>query len=132
MDRRTRKAASVALVALALVGVRTASAAGVDLGGQQVLVGEDGVQGCSSSQIEVRYDVAYDAALQGYGVSGARLSGLDTACEGHDVVVTLSGPGGVALAELSAVIGASETTVPVPANVPVPAEELTGVSVVLS
>ncbi|MBX9245790.1 hypothetical protein ICW40_13360 [Actinotalea ferrariae] len=118
-------------MALALVGVRTASAAGIDLGGQQILVGEDESQGCSSSTVGIDYDVAYDAALQGYGVSAAELSGLG-ACQGQDVVVTLSGPGGVALAELSAVVGGSEMTVAVPATTPVPAEQLTGVSITLS
>lgn len=132
MSSRTRKAASVALVAVALVGVRTAAAAGFDLGGDQILIGEGVLQGCSSSSVEIDYDVAYDAALQGYGVSAARLSGLDAACQGQDVVVTLSGPGGVPLAELSAVVGASEMTVAVPAQTPVAAEQLTGVSIVLS
>lgn len=132
MNSRARKAASVALVAAALVGVRTASAAGVDLGGQQILVGQDETQGCDSSEVGVEYDVAYDAALQGYGVSAARLSGLDAACQGHDVVVTLSGPGGVALAEVTAVVAGSQMTVSVPAVSPVPAEQLTGVSVALS
>ena len=131
MNSRHRKAASVALVALALVGVRTASAAGADLGGQQILIGVDELQGCSSSQMVVDYDVAYDAALQGYGVSAARLSGLDASCQGRDVVVTLSGPGGVPLTELSAVIDASEMTIAVPALTPVAAEQLTGVSIVL-
>lgn len=133
MDSRTRKAASVALVALALVGVRTAAAAGAGegLGAQEILLGADELQGCSPSEVGIDYDVAYDAALQGYGVSAARLSGLDAACQGRDVVVTLSGPGGVPLAEVSAVIGASEMTLAVPAGSPVAAEQLTGVSIVL-
>lgn len=133
MDRRlNRKAASVALVALALVGVRTAAAAGGDLGDQELLVGSSTAEGCSSSQVEVDYDVAYDAALQGYGVSAARLSGLDERCQGYDVVVTLSGPGGAALAEMTAAAHGPEMRVVVPAGTPVGAEQLTGVSVVLS
>lgn len=132
MDGRTRKAASVALVAAALIGVRTASAAGADLGGQQILVGNDAGEACSSAVMEVEYDVAYDATLQGFGVSAARLSGLDAACQGRDLVVTLSGPGGAALAELTAVAQGSQMTLAVPATTPVAAEQLTGVSVVLS
>ena len=76
-------------------------------------------------------DVAYVAALHGYGVSAARLSGLDERCQGYDVVVTLSGPGGAPLAEMTAVVAASEMDVVVPAATPVGADELTGVSVVL-
>ncbi|NCT92529.1 hypothetical protein GXB85_16455 [Cellulomonas sp. APG4] len=132
LSSRHRKAASIALVAVALIGVRAASAAGVDLAGDQILVGEDAAAAaCSSAQVQIDYDVAYVAALQGYGVSAARLSGLDERCQGYDVVVTLSGPGGAPLAEMTSVVAASEMDVVVPAETPVGADELTGVSVVL-
>ena len=129
-SQRNRKAAAVALVALAMVGVRTASAAGADLG-DQLLIGNDGAEQCSSSQIQIDYDVAYDAALQGYGVTAAQLSGLDERCLGYDAIVTLSGPGGAPLAEVTAAVDASSMRVVVPAATPVSAEQLTGVSVVL-
>ena len=129
-SQRNRKAAAVALIALAMVGVRAASAAGADLGGQ-LLIGNDGAEQCSSSQIQIDYDVAYDAALQGYGVTAAQLSGLDERCQGYDAIVTLSGPGGAPLAEVTAVVDASSMRVVVPATTPVSAEQLTGVSVVL-
>ena len=129
-SQRNRKAAAVALIALAMVGVRAASAAGADLGGQ-LLIGNDGAEQCSSSQIQIDYDVAYDAALQGYGVTAAQLSGLDERCQGYDAIVTLSGPGGAPLAEVTAVVDASSMRVVVPAATPVSAEQLTGVSVVL-
>ncbi|MCU1431800.1 MAG: hypothetical protein JWP95_905 [Actinotalea sp.] len=129
MNSRHRKAASVALVAVALVGVRTASAAGADLGGQQILVGDQGSQACGGSAVRVDYDVAYVAELGGYGIGAADVSGLDARCVGYDVVVTLSGPGGVALAEVTAVVDAGQMSVVLP--VPVAAQELTGVSVVL-
>lgn len=131
ISTKNRRAASVALVALALVGIRTASAAGIDLGGDQILVGDAAADACSSSQVEINYDVAYDAALQGYGVDAAQLSGLSERCQGYDVVVTLSGPGGVALAEVTAVVDASDMRVVVPVETPVAAEQLTGVSIVL-
>ena len=130
-SRKNRKAASVALVAVALLGVRAASAAGIELGGQSILVGSDTAEQCSSAQVQVDYDVEYDATLRGYGVSAARLSGLGEHCQGYDVVVTLNGPGGVPLAELSAVVDASDMDVVVPAATPVSAERLTGVSIVL-
>ncbi|WP_149203802.1 hypothetical protein [Actinotalea subterranea] len=131
ISRKNRQAASVALVALALVGVRAASAAGLDLGGEQILIGSQSTERCSSSQVDIDYDVAYDASLQGYGVSAARLSGLDERCQGYDVVVTLSGPGGVSLADITAVVDAPDMAVVVPAATPVSAEQLTGVSIVL-
>jgi hypothetical protein len=131
LSSRNRKAASVALVAVALIGVRTASAAGVDLGGEQILIGDDTAEQCSSAQVQIDYDVAYDAALQGYGVSAARLSGLGEHCQGYDLVVTLSGPGGASLAEMTAVVASDRMDVVVPALTPVGADQLTGVSVVL-
>ena len=130
-SHKNRKAASVALVAVALLGVRAASAAGADLDGQQILIGSSTNAECSTSQVQIDYDVAYDATLQGFGVSAAQLSGLDERCQGYDVIVSLSGPGGVALAEIAAVVDGSQMRVEVPVTTPVAAEQLTGVSVVL-
>ncbi len=129
--RVARKAAAVALVGLAAVGVRTASAAG-SLGDPfEILIGNEAAAACSSSQISVDYDVAYDAALRGYGVTAAQLSGLDERCEGWDVIVSLSGPGGAVLAEMTAVVAGEEMRVEVPSATPVAAEHLAGVAVVL-
>lgn len=130
-SRKNRKAAAVALVAVALVGLRTASAAGADLDPQQLFVGSDTAEQCSSSTVTVDFDVMYDAALNGYGVSAAQLSGLEDGCQGYDVVVTLSGPGGAPLAEMTAVVDGPEMRVAVPASSPVAAEHLGGVSLVL-
>ncbi len=127
-----RRAASVALLALALLGVRSVGAFGADGMGPSVLVGAATDGGCSTSAILVDYDLAYDVDLQGYGVSAARLSGLDARCQGHDLLVTLNGPGGVPLAEMSTAVDAMQIRVAVPAGTPVSAEQLTGVSVVLS
>lgn len=127
-----RRAASVALLALALLGVRAAGALGADAYGSAILVGGTGNDDCGRSTIAVDYDVDFDLDLQGYGVSAARLSGLDERCQGYDVVVTLNGPGGVPLAEMARQVDATRMRVAVPADTPVSAEQLTGVSVVLS
>ena len=127
-----RRAASVALLALALIGVRAAGAFGSDALGSSILVGASTDDVCDESAITVDYDISYDIDLQGYGVSATRLSGLDERCQGYDVVVTLNGPGGVPLAEMSAAVDATHMRVAVPAGRSVSAEQLTGVSVVLS
>ena len=131
-SRKSRKAAAVALIALAGLGVRTASAAGADFSVKEILIGSSTAEQCSSSAVEVDYEVAYDAALKGYGVSAAQLSGLDAQCQGYDVIVSLSGPGGATLAEMTAVVSGVEMLVQVPVGTPVAAEQLTGVSVVLT
>ena len=131
ISSKNRKAASVALVALALVGLRTASAAGEELGlgGPEILVGDSRAEQCSESAVRVDYDVTYVTELQAYGVGTTRLSGLGDECQGYDVVVTLSGPGGAPLGEAVAVVTGSEMELALPSAVS--AEQLTGVSVVL-
>ena len=130
-SRNNRKATAVALVAVALVGLRTASAAGADLDPQQLFVGNSTAEQCGSSAIMIDYDVAYDATLRGYGVSAAQLSGLDVRCQGYEVIVSLSGPGGAPLAEMTAVVDGEQMRVAVPVETPVAVEDLNGVSVVL-
>jgi hypothetical protein len=130
-SRRARKAATVALVALAVLGVRAASASGLGMSPQELLVGNTTAEQCSSSQVTVDYDVAYDAELKGYGISAAQLSGLDERCQGYDLIVSLSGPGGATLAEMTTVVDGAEMRVEVPAATPVSAEQLAGVAVVL-
>lgn len=129
--RAARKVAAVALVGLAAFGVRTASAAG-GADPFEILVGAAGAEQCSSSQVSVDYDVAYDATLMGYGVTAALLSGLDARCEGWDVTVSLNGPGGATLAEMTTVVAGEQVRVEVPASSPVAAEQLAGVAVVLN
>ena len=98
---------------------------------EQIVVGSGAGELCTDSAIEVDYDVAYDAGLKGYGVTAAQLSGLDEQCEGYDVIVSLSGPGGAMLAEMTTAVVGTQMRVEVPAGSPVAAEQLTGVSVVL-
>lgn len=130
--RGARKVAAVALAGLAALGLRTASAAGAAGDPLEILVGNEAAEACSSSQITVDYDVAYDAALRGYGVTAAQLSGLDERCTGWDVTVSLTGPGGVPLAEMTAAVAGERMRVEVPAETPVAAEHLAGVAVVLT
>ncbi|HWS58988.1 MAG TPA: hypothetical protein VN257_10640 [Actinotalea sp.] len=125
---RLRRAGALSLLVVALGGLRTAGA--LELA-PALFLGSDAARACGASRVHVECEVEYDSDLQGYGVSAARLSGLDQRCQGYDVVVSLNGPGGVPLAELSAAVEATRLRVVVPAGTPVPAERLTGVSVVL-
>ena len=125
-----RKAATVALLVAALAGLRTAGA--LETGASPaIFLGTDVAQQCGASPVHVAYDVDYDSDLRGYGVSAANLSGLDERCQGFDVIVSLNGPGGALLAEMSSAVEATRMRVAVPAGTPVAAEQLTGVSIVL-
>ena len=128
--RAARKVAAVALVGLAALGVRTASAAGPAGDPVEILVGSSDTAQCSSAQVSVDYDVAYDATLMGYGVTAALLSGLER-CEGWDVTVSLNGPGGATLAEMTTVVAGEQVRVEVPVGSPVSAEHVAGAAVVL-
>jgi hypothetical protein len=130
--RAARKLTAVALVGLAAFGVRSAYAAGGSDDPLAILVGGDTTEQCASSRVSVDYDVAYDATLMGYGVTAARLSGLDAVCEGWDVTVSLTGPGGAPLAEMTTVVAGEQVRVEVPADTPVAAEHVAGVAVVLT
>ncbi|MDO8106648.1 hypothetical protein Q6348_05490 [Isoptericola sp. b441] len=131
MSATSRKVTAVALVAMALAAMPTANALGSSFAAPALLVGQAGSDACGSSTVDVAYDVAYDADLGGFGVSAARLSGLDERCQGYDVTVSLDGPGGAPLAEMTTKVVATHLRVAVPAGTPVSAEQLTGVSVVL-
>lgn len=130
-SRKGRKVAAVALMTLAVLGVRTASAAGMGMSPQEIFVGGGSTEQCNPTQVDVDYDVAYDATLGGYGITAAQLSGLDEQCQGFEIIVSLNGPGGATLAEMTTAVSGSDMRVEVPAGSPVAAEQLTGVSVVL-
>jgi hypothetical protein len=126
-----RRAISVALAVGAMAGLPVAGALGAGTP-HPVLFGADtDVESCGTSAIKVDYEIAYDQSLRGYGVSAALLSGLDEHCEGRDVVVSLDGPGGVPLAEMTAQVTSTRMRVGTPVGTPVAVEQLTGVSVVL-
>ena len=131
MTSKLRKATAVALFIAALGALRTAGALEAGAVVPSIFLGSDDTRSCGASLIEVDYEVDYDSDLQGYGVSAARLSGLDERCQGFDVVVSLNGPGGVLLAEMTSAVDATRMRVAVPVGTPVAAEQLTGVSVVL-
>lgn len=130
-SRKGRKVAAVALMALAGLGVRSASAAGMGMSPQEIFIGGSAAEQCNPGEVAVDYDVAYDATLGGYGIAAAQLSGLDEQCEGFEITVSLNGPGGATLAEMTTAVSGSTMRVEVPAASPVAAEQLTGVSVVL-
>lgn len=131
MSVTSRRATAVALVVAALAALPTANALGSSLAAPALLVGDSGSGACGSTPIDVDYDVAYDRDLGGFGVSAARLSGLDERCQGYLLTVSLNGPGGATLAEMTTKVEATQMRVAVPAATPVSAEQLTGVSVVL-
>lgn len=128
--RKRRLLAALASVAVASAGATAAHAAGAPIDPLSVLASSTTVTSCHTVGVAVDYEVAYVADLGGYAVTAAHLDGIDPSCAGSHVAVVLAGEAGP-LAELDATLtGGGRTTLPVP--VPVPASDLTGVSVVLT
>lgn len=127
LSNKHRIAASTVLVAVAMFGVRTAQAAPAD-----VLVGASQTSSCASSHVLVDYDVAYSTDAGGYTVDAVTVTGLGEGCLGADLTVTVTGPNGAPLLELSSPVAAATATLAVPPGTLVRAEAISGVSVVLS
>jgi hypothetical protein len=129
MSNRRRLMAAAATVAVAAGGATAAHAAGAPIDAISVLTSSTVVRSCQTTGVDVDYDVAYAPDLRGYAVTAAHLDGLDADCAGQRAQVTLSGPDGP-LAHLEGTVSGDRLTLPVDA--PVPASDLTGVSVTLS
>ncbi|MBD3778519.1 MAG: hypothetical protein IE923_04540 [Micrococcales bacterium] len=123
---RARRAAGVTLAWLGCAGLAVSMARAMTWDG-----GEAAPPGaCVVSRISVGYDVDYDAALGGYAVTRASLSGVPDGCAGREVALTLRGTGDRALAEARTPVTAPSTVVALDGAV-VPAEDVAGVSLAL-
>ncbi len=133
-SHQTRNRAAVVLlaVALGLAGVRGAAAAGVNVLGQSLGAGSGGVGQCSSQGIDVNYGVGYAEKVGGFAVTSVTLSGISAACIGRHVAVALTGSDGRPMASVSTQVTGAETTLNVPETSTVAAEQLGGVSVVIT
>jgi len=123
---RTRRAAGVTLAWLGCAGLAVSLVRAVTWDGGELAPSGS----CVVSTISVGYDVAYDAALGGYGVTRASLSGVPDGCAGREVEVTLHGVGDAALAEGRAPVTTPSTVVALDGGA-VPVEQLSGVSLAL-
>jgi hypothetical protein len=133
-SHQTKNRAAVVLlaVALGLAGVRGAAAAGVNVLGQSLGAGSGGVGQCSSQGIDVNYGVGYAEKVGGFAVTSVTLSGISAACIGRHVAVALTGSDGRPMASVSTQVTGAETTLNVPETSTVAAEQLGGVSVVIT
>ena len=128
MDRRldrARRIVAVALVGVAVVGVRTAYASGgVGVGALSAPADE-----CGS--LDVEWSVDYVPALGGYGVTGADVTGMADACAGRTLRLTFTGSDGAALAQASVQVDGPRARVALAEGGAVDAARVGGVSVVV-
>lgn len=121
-----RRAAGVALAWLGCVGLAVSMARAWTWDAQEV----SSAGSCVVSTIDIGYDVDYDAAIGGYAVTSASLSGVPDGCAGREVAVTLRGAADQALAEVRAPVTTPRTVVDLTGPA-VPVAEMVGVSLVM-
>lgn len=126
LTRKQRRAATLAVAAIAVLGLQAAQAAGVP---GSILIGDGQSTSCAPAGANVDYDVAYSPAIAAYAVTAVHLTGLGE-CAGSDVTVTVTGAAGAVLTELTGTVDADRVVLAVAD--PVPAADVAGVSLVLT
>lgn len=129
---RRRRGAFAALACIALAGAAAASAASLNgitsdkLGADATLVASCDIDGVTATT----FVNAYDATLGAYKTSGVTIGGIDAACAGETMKVTLKDGTGAGLGEATATVaGASQAVTFAPT---IDAELVQGVAVVIT
>ena len=129
---KNRGAVVLLAVVLGLAGVRGAAAAGVNVLGQSLGAGSDGVGQCTSQGIDVSYGVGYAEKVGGFAVTSVTLSGISVECIGRHLAVAFTDSDGKSMATVRTQVSGAETTMNVPETSTVAAEQLSSVSVVIT
>ncbi|HEV7567643.1 MAG: hypothetical protein JWP70_2210 [Leifsonia sp.] len=96
------KFAAVAIGVAGIVGLTISSAASLNLSGGSVGAGSSVVASCQTSgPIGVTFTNVYTPAVSGYTVTSVKLSGVDAACLGQQLKVSLTATGGTSLIEVT-------------------------------
>ena len=126
----------VVVLALMLFGAVYGFAATLNVSASQLSAGNASVGSCQATGSPTgTYTIAYDASVPGYKVSGVTVTGMDPACDGKTVAVTLTGTANASLASGSAVYSSAgaNTQVNVSSLVGTPtASSVLGVSVAVN
>jgi hypothetical protein len=129
--RRRRGILFALLIGLAAFGLVGAAAATLGVSGGQNLGANDVVvASCDTNGVTLAYTNSYSAGT--YNVTSVTVSGIDTACAGETMSVTLSGAGGTSLGSGTAVVPVGGGTQAVTIAPVAPAKSVLGASVVIS
>jgi hypothetical protein len=131
-----RRALFAILLALTIFGAVYGFAATLNVGANALSAGNAAVASCQASGSPTgTYALTYDPTLPGYKVSSVSVTGMDPACNGKTVSVTLTGAANASLASGNAVYNSAgaSTTVAITSLVGTPnATGVTGVSVAVN
>lgn len=124
-----------ALAALTIFGAVYGFAATLNVGANTLSAGNAAVASCQASGTPTgTYSVAYDASLPGYKVSQVTVTGVDPACNGKTVAVTLTGASDASLGSGSVTYSSagSNTTAVISSLPAIAATAVTGVHVAIN
>jgi hypothetical protein len=124
-----------ALLALTIFGAVYGFAATLSVGANSLSAGNASVASCQATGTPTgTYSVAYDATIPGYKVSQVTVTGMDPACNGKIVSITLTGAANASLAggNVTYSSAASNTTAVISSLPTVNAASVTGVSVAIN
>jgi len=132
MASTRRKSAAIALAVIGVAGLSLAAAATLSVNSATVQAGVSVFTDCqpAATPITVGYTTAYSAST--YKVTDVTLSGVDAACAGKAVRVTLTGTAGVSLGELTGNAATGAATDLSALVTPVEASTILGVAVVIN
>jgi hypothetical protein len=89
-----RKTVFAVVLALTIFGAVYGFAATLNVGANQLSAGNATVASCETGTATGTYQVSYDTTNKAYGISSVVVTGLDAACQGKAVSVTLTGNNG--------------------------------------
>jgi len=129
-----RKTIFAAVLALTIFGAVYGFAATLSVGANTLSAGNATVASCETTGTPTgTYAVAYDTTNKAYGISGVTVTGLDAACAGKAVSVTLtSNTGGTNLGTINGTVPAGGGSLALTTSGYVAAATVSGVSVAIN
>lgn len=124
--RKKLTAIVLAVLAFSMIAASAASLNGIttsDLGAET-----DVVAGCDPDGILVDFTVAYNGTTGEYDTDDVVIDDIHANCDGQDLTVTLKGAGGPWSATTTLALGGGTSY---SASISAPAEEVTGIAVVI-
>jgi hypothetical protein len=118
----------IGLAAFGLVGAAAASLGG--LSGQKLGADDSVVASCDTDGVTLAYTTAYDATSGVYRVTGVTVGGINAACSGESMSVTLKDGTGASLGTGTASVGGTSQAVTIAPTAA--AKSVVGAAVVIS
>lgn len=126
MNKRYALAGLAGIVAFSAVAASAATLGGI--GGQQLGADSAAVGSCDTDGVDLAYTTAYSAAAAEYQVTDVTVSGIDTACDGQTLSVTLS-DGAASIGSGSGAVSSTSQTF---SFTPVAADAVSDAAVIIS